>query len=322
MLHSLPDDLVLELFQFCNTNANFVIYLIEEIKFPRELLEKRIYWDQIHFDISILAGCYTPERYHWLFIKQFYPQMQRHHQYIANLPIAFFQQTPAMMLNWNEICANRKVNKAWTKEDDIFARLFKDCIDWRSLTKARMCRFSLTFIREWRNYIDWIWISSINDLPASFVQEFMNELNLFVVLQHSNLGNNFIQSNFEQFKQDQKMCKTYEFKQSMFENYLEDPDADLVFDYLFDVQTYIEFDMVRVTDDYLVSFMFLDDDFYGPILNNQQLWLHRGSLLCFNDTDFRTHLQRESVASTILLGFGLIIVLIAFFLLVFFFSVT
>lgn len=309
----LPDDLIIELLYFINDDANFLL-MLKNNNFP--LQDKYIAWDEIHFELSMLQSQYDSTKYSWQFCKQFYTQIQNHKQYIANLPIEFFHDISPILVDWSAVSQFRKINKKWNSEEEDFVRAFRQFIDWRTFTKGRMRYFTLTFIRDNKDYIDWVWISTINDLPTSFVSEFISYLNLFVVLQHSNLGIAFVQNNYDKFKTDEDTSKSYEYKQFIFENYLEDVDADLVFDYLFDVQTYIEFDMVRVTDDYVVSFQYANDDFYGPILNNQQLWLHRGSMVCYNDTDWKKQVQFEILLHHVLcIVIFVVIILILFFLL-------
>ena len=206
MLFDLPDDLILELFRFANDNANFILFLK---KCDFHIKDEYIGWNDIHFGIVTLQRQYDPELYHWKFFVEFYQQLHEHKQYIANLPINFFKTMPPLLLDWNTISEYRRVNQPWSKEDDLFVNLFRDYIEWHLLTKVRMQHFSLSFLRENRHYIDWIWISSINDLSASFVTEFMQYLNLFVVLQHSNLGTKYVQLHCNQFKADEEKCKTF-----------------------------------------------------------------------------------------------------------------
>jgi hypothetical protein len=87
------------------------------------------------------------------------------------------------VLWWNSLCAHQKLS-----ED--FIREFKDKVDWTYISIRQ--NLSEDFIREFQDKVDWDNISEFQKLSEDFIREFQNKVNWLYISEFQKLSEDFI----------------------------------------------------------------------------------------------------------------------------------
>ncbi len=291
----LYEHIIFEIYRFCANEPNVLLYL--KLNGHANLItSKNTNWELVNAKIKN-ATEYSP-LISTDFITNFYCKIRNQHRYIANLPDNSFYKQFENVLDWDFISIHRKY-----KEKDDFILQFKHKLNWAFFTKTKMQHFSIDFLDKYEKYVDWIWISTINQISVTFVEKYYGQLNLFIVLQYSNLPVEFVKNNHKLFEFDQLKVQKQEFIHDIFERYLFDNDADVVFDYLFDIFYQLDFNLVRTTKSYTKQSS-----------SWKQMWLLRGSLVSWRATQFKKDIlkkaQEAESDNSLIIHFFLVIIFV------------
>ena len=87
--------------------------------------------------------------------------------------------------NWNDFIFYR--NNELTEE---FIREFKDRVNWIYISVCQ--KLSEDFIREFEDIVDWYWISRSQKLSEDFIREFEDKVNWNMISKFQKLSEEFI----------------------------------------------------------------------------------------------------------------------------------
>ncbi len=143
--------------------------------------------------------------------------------------------------------------------DDItenFIQKFMDVFDWSNFTNHHCKYFELDFISYYRDYVDWQCVSRRRDLPLNFIEDFMDKLDLFILLQENELPQWFVHKHKESFLASEKHARDGMYSRGSFYSlYFHEENPVLVEEYLEDYEPQISLidlpqDLVDIIIDY------------------------------------------------------------------------
>jgi hypothetical protein len=74
--------------------------------------------------------------------------------------------------------------------DITFVRNFKDKLNWYAISLIK--ELNEDFIREFKDYVDWYYISLHQKLSENFIREFQDKVNWFFISSNQKLSQDFI----------------------------------------------------------------------------------------------------------------------------------
>ena len=94
-----------------------------------------------------------------------------------------------LMVEMNSILKEYDITLEYSNDED-FIREFKDSMNWGYISQIQ--KLSEDFIREFKDSVNWYWISSFQKLSEDFIREFKDSVNWEWISYSQNLSESFI----------------------------------------------------------------------------------------------------------------------------------
>lgn len=269
------------LYEYNYLDANFLVWLTQNNGTHVIEYDNKQRWSEFNGNIDFYSTkqLYTP-LYPTIFFDLFYDYVYFHYEYVANLPDLYFFDKYQKHLCWEAISSSRRFQMCSLPKKNSFVERNQMYLNWWFITKKYMKQMNIDFIEKYREKIDWIWISSINNLPLSFIYKFRKYLNLYIVLQFSKIPVDFIIKHETLFISHENKAVSREFTDKMFDEYVFDDQAFDLFDFLFDIKYQLRQDCNSV---FLLTQL---PDYLKKSFNENQFI--RKSILHWNETFLST----------------------------------